>query len=197
MTPGWTRLRFAHGGEAAVSSRGVIPAGALEADCRSELGRPHGALPAGHRPNDPERFLARRDPPREGVRPVARARGPARRQKKRTSGRRRCVVTSRIVPRSTGYAASSASSTVRWVTGAWMSSATSRPVPASVRKWAGNTTRIMAGFAPPRRGRTGGRARSAPRYRPNPARRTPARRWCRNRSRTAPNGPPPSRRAKR
>ena len=68
---------------------------------------------------------------------------------------------------------------------------------ASVRRWAGSTTRIMAGSALRRRARPEGRGRSAPNCRRRRARRRPGRRSCRSRCRTSRASRRPSRRAAR
>src|SRR2546427_800636 len=68
--------------------------------------------------------------------------------KNRRNGRRCSVTWSRIVPRSTGYLASSASSTDARVTRPPTSSCTSSRTCARVRRWGGRTTRITAGSGP-------------------------------------------------
>ena len=162
--------------------------------------------------NDAQRRLRpnrRPSPPRSGTvprrprpRPAAARRaadgtGPAGTRRTGRTRRRFPLRWSRIVPRSTGYRASSASSTARWVTGPGTRSSTSPPASASARRCAGSTTRIMTASGPRRTARRAGPGRpaaSGPRRRP---RRTPARRWCRSRSRSRPGSPRPSRRAAR
>src|ERR1019366_8408292 len=113
------------------------------------------------------------------------------------NARRLLVRWSRMVPRSIGYLASSASSTESRVTWPATSSSTSPSTRASVRRCAGRITRIMAaslswqrpfhGSVPfmaasalLRTARREDRGRSVPRCLRRRPTRTPARRWCRS-----------------
>ena len=73
--------------------------------------------------------------------------------KNRKNGRRFWLTWSRMVPRSTGKRASSASIRELCVTGCGTSSVTSPSRRDSVRKCAGRTTRIMAASGPQRKAR--------------------------------------------
>src|SRR5881409_3543196 len=100
--------------------------------------------------------------------------------KNRRNGRRCRVTWSRIVPRSTGYLASSASRMDARVTGPPMSSCTSSRTCARVRRWGGRTTRITAGSGPRPTARPGDPAQWESNCLPHRPTGTPARRWCRN-----------------
>src|SRR5882762_9429392 len=88
-----------------------------------------------------------------------------------------------MVPRSIGYWTSRASSTERCVTGPLTSSCTSALTRASVRRCPGSMTRITAASGPRQKARREGVARWGSRSLRRWPRRTPGRRWCRNRRR--------------
>src|SRR5438105_2567924 len=117
--------------------------------------------------------------------------------KNRRNGRRSSVTWSRIVPRSIGYLASSASRMDARVTGLPISSCTSSRTCARVRRCGGRTTRITAGSGLPPTAQPGDPARwasSCLRHRPTC---TPVRPRCRNTHRTYRASRRPWRRAAR
>ncbi len=117
--------------------------------------------------------------------------------KNRKNARRCSVPCSRIVPRSIGYRASSASRTDRCVTGPSTSSCTSCPTCASVRRCCGSSIRITAASVPQPTALPADHAQSAPSYLLHRPSNIPARRWCQNKCRIRPGYRRPSRRAAR
>ena len=120
--------------------------------------------------------------------------------KNRRNGRRSWLTGSRIVPRSIGKSASSASSSDRWVAGPRTRTTTSRPTPASTHRLDGSSTRIAAITArsaplptAPREARAPAPTMSHPR----PTNRRSGPRSCRNTHRRSRGNPPSSHRAAR
>ena len=119
---------------------------------RLTIWRETSSSAACHRPDNEERLCAVRHG--LGERRIGRDMRPVVLQReKRTKALRCWVMGSRIVPLSIGNLASRAQSKVRCVTGPATSKATSRPAPASSRRWVGSTTRTVTRSAPRQRGR--------------------------------------------